>query len=319
MAAASLDFTLDSTGKSESTLARFAMRRPLILFFLLAYAFAWIGWLPIILSHAGLGWIPGDLPASLIVIGLFGPTVSALTVQWVRERNLRICHFRTSWRDLVLGLVVGVGLVLLVCVIGPAVATSRTPVRMLNWRIFLAWSPWHLLILIGGPINEEPGWRGFALPRLQRRFGAVGASVVLGLLWGAWHLPLFLLHGWARMPIGNFILLAISLAVLFTLATNWSGFSIVVPVCMHFTVNASGFLLDGLLESAQMRPRIDLVTAAIEITVATLTVVLTRGRLGAEVATDPGMMPTRPRTNQPGKVGLLTSWAAVTKEADRKS
>lgn len=268
----------------KSALARFAKRRPLVLFFLLAYAFAWVAWLPIILSHAGLGWIPGTLPVSLIVIGLFGPTVSALTVQWVRERNLRICHFRTASRGLVLGLIVGVGLVLLVCVIGPAVATSRTPVRMLNWRIFLALWPWHLLIFIGGPINEEPGWRGFALPRLQRRFGAVWASVLLGVLWGAWHLPLFLIHGWARMPIWGFLLLAISLAVLFTLAANCSAFSIVVPVSMHFTVNLSGFLLDGLLESAQMRPRPDLTTAAIEVTVAALTIVLTRGRLGADVA-----------------------------------
>jgi uncharacterized protein len=281
MAAASLDF-LDSTGKRESTLARIAKRRPLILFFLLAYAFAWIAWLPILLSRAGLGWIPGDFPASLIVIGLCGPTVSALTVQWVRKRNLRICRFRTSWRDLVLGLIVGVGLVLVVCVIGPAVATSRTPVRMLNWRIFLGLSPWHLLILIGGPINEEPGWRGFALPRLQRRFGAVGASVLLGVLWGAWHLPLFLLRGWARMPIGNFLVLAISLAVLFTWVANCSGFCILVPICMHFTVNLGGFLLDGLLESAQMRARADLTTAAIEITVATLAVILTQGRLGAD-------------------------------------
>jgi membrane protease YdiL (CAAX protease family) len=189
---------------------------------------------------------------------------------------------------------------------------------MLNWRIFLALSPWHLLILIGGPINEEPGWRGFALPRLQQRFGAVWASVLLGVLWGAWHLPLFLLRGWARMPIGNFLVLAISLAVLFTLAANCSAFCILVPVCMHFTVNLSGFLLDRLLESVQMRPRIDLTTAAIEITVATLTVVFTRGRLGADVAMDRGMFLTRPRNNQPGTVGLFPSWAAFTKAPDRK-
>src|SRR5690606_25377036 len=49
--------------------------------------------------------------------------------------------------------------------------------------------------IILGPLWEEPGWRGFALPRLQRQYGPLAGTVTLGLLWSLWHLPAFL-GGW---------------------------------------------------------------------------------------------------------------------------
>jgi uncharacterized protein len=48
------------------------------------------------------------------------------------------------------------------------------------------------VFLLGGPLGEEPGWRGFVLPRLQPRFGPLGGTLLLGFLWGCWHLPEFL-------------------------------------------------------------------------------------------------------------------------------
>jgi uncharacterized protein len=53
------------------------------------------------------------------------------------------------------------------------------------------------VILVGGPLLEEPGWRGFALPRLQEKFGPLAGTIVLGLLWAAWHYPHYLMADWA--------------------------------------------------------------------------------------------------------------------------
>jgi membrane protease YdiL (CAAX protease family) len=47
-------------------------------------------------------------------------------------------------------------------------------------------------MLFQGPLNEEPGWRGFALPKLQRKYSSIIASIIIGIIWGFWHLPLYI-------------------------------------------------------------------------------------------------------------------------------
>ena len=91
------------------------------------------------------------------------------------------------------------------------------------------------LTLILGPI-EEFGWRGLALPLLQRRLAPVWAGLVLGLLWGFWHLPAFLLGGtpqsaWSFTP---FFVGTIALSVIMTALFNASGGSILLPALFHF-------------------------------------------------------------------------------------
>lgn len=93
-------------------------------------------------------------------------------------------------------------------------------------------------MLILGPM-EEFGWRGVALPLLQRRLAPVWAGVVLGLFWGIWHLPAFLLGGtpqsaWSFTP---FLLGAVSLSVILTPLFNASRGSILLAALFHFQMN----------------------------------------------------------------------------------
>lgn len=89
--------------------------------------------------------------------------------------------------------------------------------------------------LIKGPV-EEIGWRGFALPLLQRRFAPIWAGLILGLIWGLWHLPAFLLSGtqqsaWSFTP---FFVGSVAISVIMTPLFNSSRGSILLPALLHF-------------------------------------------------------------------------------------
>lgn len=94
------------------------------------------------------------------------------------------------------------------------------------------------LMLILGPI-EEIGWRGLALPLLQRAMAPLWAALVLGLIWGIWHLPAFLLDGtpqsgWSFLP---FLIGATAISVIVTPLFNSTRGSILLPLLLHFQLN----------------------------------------------------------------------------------
>lgn len=92
-----------------------------------------------------------------------------------------------------------------------------------------------LLSAIKGPV-EEFGWRGFALPILQRVFAPIWSAIILGIAWGIWHLPAFLISGtqqsaWSFTP---FLLGTITISVLITIVFNASRGSVFLSALMHF-------------------------------------------------------------------------------------
>lgn len=95
-----------------------------------------------------------------------------------------------------------------------------------------------VLTAIKGPI-EEFGWRGLALPLLQRKFVPIWAGLILGVIWGFWHLPAFMLSGtpqsaWSFTP---FFVGSIALSVIVTALFNTSRGSILLPALFHFLLN----------------------------------------------------------------------------------
>jgi uncharacterized protein len=103
--------------------------------------------------------------------------------------------------------------------------------------------------LYGGPVGEEAGWRGLALPHLQKRFDPLLASVILGVMWALWHLPLHLTGYYNQAfgsPINGILLRAfttIPLALIFTWLYNRTGGNLLVMVCLHTAVNVSSALI----------------------------------------------------------------------------
>jgi uncharacterized protein len=113
------------------------------------------------------------------------------------------------------------------------------------------------LTLVIGPI-EEFGWRGLALPLLQRRFAPLWSGLILGVIWGFWHLPAFLLSGtpqsaWSFTP---FLMGSIAISVIVTPLFNASRGSILLPLLVHFQLN------NPLWPNAQPYDTLFFVTAA---------------------------------------------------------
>jgi len=130
-------------------------------------------------------------------------------------------------------------------------------------------------IFPGSAMGEELGWRGFALPHLQRDHSALGASLVIGAIWGCWHLPLYLTGTEFRPPsiFPAFVLAVIATSVICTWLYNSTGGSLLIVVLYHAAANLPITLLIAPLGEQSARPF--LIYLALLLVVAGATVVAT--------------------------------------------
>ncbi len=91
--------------------------------------------------------------------------------------------------------------------------------------------------LINGPFTEEPGWRGFLLPRLQSSYTPVVASLIVGVIWASWHLPLLLSDPTGQRPALQFFVLVVAQSVVFTWVYNGTRGSVLLVILMHGSAN----------------------------------------------------------------------------------
>src|SRR5215216_709022 len=212
-------------------------RYPLIAYFVLAYALAWM-LIPLVVS----------VSVAFGLLALFGPAIAAVSVTGLIEG-------RSGVKQLLQRTVQGhVGLKwIAVAVRLPLFMTATVVVlnaALLGKPITIApnEAPGFTLILGLLVVGEEIGWRGFALPRLQTRFNSLTASLILGVLWATWHLPNSFIPGMGHyltaFPV--FLVWVISMTVLFTWLANRTRGSIWIAWLFHAAINvAGGFLFIG--------------------------------------------------------------------------
>jgi uncharacterized protein len=231
-------------------------RHPLIAFFVLTYALAWILWLPLVFLQDTIPAAPGLVLALLgsAVPSLLGIFLTAIVLGRGALRKLlaRLPIWRVDPRwylVVVLGpaALVG-GMVAFNALLGgPALSGVPLLTAVITLTFF---------IFPGSALGEEIGWRGYALPRLQARRSALGASLILGVIWAFYHLPLFFTGQAFRSPglFVPFVISGIALSVILTWVYNGTGGSLLLVVLLHATANLPLTLLLEPLGSRAMLP-----------------------------------------------------------------
>jgi len=254
------------------------------IFFSLAYGIAWLAWLPLVLGAHGLHITSWNVPMPFVIPGTFGPTVAALATQRLRYGDWRAARIWTTWRGLVLGAIAGPALIMFALTVVTCGAMVKGGPAALQWSAFAGLPISILSSIWAGPLGEEPGWRGFALPRLQVRFGPVAASLLLAVFWTGWHFPLFLLDNWTSSTLVDFWLIVSMLSFLMTLGYNISRGNLWVVILMHATFNAVPRIMGPLFGSAEIRHRPSMEIAIVGGlgTVALIMIAATRSKLGIQ-------------------------------------
>jgi uncharacterized protein len=240
--------------------SRSGFRTRLLVFFALAFAWSWICWG---LSSVAKPQLP-SLAGVLFLAGGYGPSIAAIAVvSYVGGRNglrnwlMRCLQWRVGWRWLALAFFLPLAVMALAAAAHVALGGTLAPSPAVG-RVLMAAVNFVLVLLLGGPLGEEFGWRGYALPALQERYGWRVASLILGVVWGMWHLPLFYIADTVQsyIPFALFMLSTVALSILFAWLFNHTRGSVLPALVLHTAVNGWAWAIPVMVMRADdnLRP-----------------------------------------------------------------
>jgi membrane protease YdiL (CAAX protease family) len=230
-------------------------------FFALTFGFSWFIWLGAILVDSGFSFhLLNQYPEVITLSGLFGPMFGACFLcyrhgGWSGIRDLfarfRFSGTRLRWWGVVFLLPLAIQALahfspILLGGLLPATGTF-SPKTLFSAFAFVT-------ILGGG--QEEIGWRGYALDRLQATYSVLASSLILGAMWALWHLPLWFIPGTslAATPVGAFVVGVVSLSVILGWITNNTNRTLAAPTLAHGMTNASHAIFPIFVASGHGQP-----------------------------------------------------------------
>ena len=262
---------------------------PVASFFLLTYAITWAIDAPVLLFDMSPSWTAW----SLFTLGALGPFLAAVVVLRASGQSVREwLQPRLRWRVPLRWYVAVVTIPVVFLALGTAMyALLGYPVDLgvldLGAVFYLTLPLFVVFEAIVGGGKEELGWRGFALPRLQARYGAAASGVLVGIAWAFWHLPMFFTtaapHG--TWPLGQQVLWGVSVvgfSVVLTWLYNETG-SVWIAMLGHGAINImSGLVpIDASVVGTPIYEEVRVAaigTFAVAVWVVALVLVLVRGR-----------------------------------------
>lgn len=229
-------------------------------YFALTFAYSWIIWIPSVLDGLGL-----DLPFNIagystvvVIIGAFAPLLAAVTLVSRAEGREGIKSFFRRALDFKIKpvyLLIALGLPLVIhliahylaLAIGLDVARTLIPAEISISPVILA-LPYFILMLVLGGGQEEFGWRGYAQEPLQEKIGVIPASLVIGVIWGIWHLPLWFMAGDMHSAYSflAFVMMTTSISLIYSWLYNASGKKLIVVLFFHAMNNTAAPLVPFL-------------------------------------------------------------------------
>ena len=237
---------------------RLLRAHPLISFFVLAYAITWALWAPLVFhgvpAFSETRHVPTLAALPAVAIGVTG---TAIFMTWVTQGGAgirRLWQRLTTWD-------VGIGWYLVALLAIPLIEILVTA-AVAGTQMFRTLAPSSLLLypaafgahFIFGPLFEETGWRGFALPRTQHRFGPLKGTLLLGLLWAGWHfflyVPAWFSDGTVTGVIGAaiFVCFTVSISVMFTWLSNNTRASLLLVMLLHGSINGTATYVQVLAD-----------------------------------------------------------------------
>jgi uncharacterized protein len=183
----------------------------------------------------------------MALLGAAVPLVIAAGLIWRAEGTLRpLWRQLTAWRvaarwyaaAIAVAVVAVVAVQLIIAVSGrELVVEPFVPL----WAIPVALPVF--AVLLGG--QEEPGWRGFALPRLQQRFSAWLSSLIIGVVWAVWHVPMFVFDVVEDLPYLPYALVTVGLSIIYSWLFNSTDGAVPIAMVLHGAWNLAGLWLPG--------------------------------------------------------------------------
>jgi membrane protease YdiL (CAAX protease family) len=223
---------------------------PLTTYLVFAYAASWVLWAPVVLMFPDIVAPPWWVLV-LGFAGAYGPSVSAVATAAIhggrselRALFAKLLRWRVGWSWYVLALLgppafVWIGAAVH-AMLGGTVGTSGMEWPLRATLVLATFIPF-------GPLGEELGWRGYALPRLERQLSPLVSSVTLGIIWAAWHIPMFWFPPVGLPPrsfsaVGVWTANVLSFSILLSYAARHTRYSIPIAVLLHATLNAGGHI-----------------------------------------------------------------------------
>jgi len=202
-------------------------------FFLVTFMWSWIIWTPLILGSNKIIPVSDKLLSiatiPIIMIGVYGPLAGALFAlhkekgKGSMKKYLRsFLDFRLGWNAYVLPILIFGGSTFIAWFSPELFGEERLPMLLPSLWTFI---PYLLIMILLGGGQEEFGWRGYALPILESKYGTWFANIILGIIHAFWHLPLWFITGTSQtcMNFGGFILLIVGYSFILSWIRKISG------------------------------------------------------------------------------------------------